>query len=157
MKYLSTIIIIALLPVLTRAQVRITAAAGLSTTEKGPRINGLLNAGYEYQQLSVMADIRSTLFKNAAYLGIHAGYNVLIEEDVYFKPYIGAWYRKTGKTAAQDRYIKDGVTTVLSTTAPGDRNGFNAGFGAQLVYHYFFIDLSSVDQWQFSIGCSYKF
>lgn len=156
MKYL-LILSILIIPALLPAQVRITAAAGLVATETGPKISGLLNAGYEYRNVSVMYDMRSALFQNAGYFGLHAGYSIEIEEDVYFKPYAGYWLRKTGKKAAQDRYVKDGQTTVLSTELPENLNGHNWGVGAQFVYHYFFTDFSYVSQWQLSVGVSFKF
>lgn len=146
-----------LLPAISPAQVRVTAAAGAAMNKSGTYFSTLLNVGYEYRNVSVMADMRAAVHQNAGYFGLHGGYNFVINEDMAIKPYAGAWYRKTGRTSAQDRYVHSGVTEILSTTDRKDRNGFNAGFGAQFIYRYLFMDLSNVGQWQASLGLSYKF
>lgn len=146
-----------------QAQIRISGGTGLVSTETGLRLNGIINAGYEYKSVSIMADIRSAVYQNAGFFGLNAGYNIRLlstqnidceENQVFFRPYVGMWYRKTGKTA-QDRYVSGGQNHVLSVN--DDVAGHNFGWGGQVQLNHIVLDVSYVSQWNFNIMWTYKF
>lgn len=139
------------------AQVRLAVGAGLVATEKGPKITGILNVGYEVGNFSTAIDIRSAIGQIQAFFGLQAGYNFMISEDVYFRPYGGCWMRKTGNTSPEDRYVKNGQTEVLATTPPGDLNGYNFGIGAQYLWNHLWIDAAYLTEFRVAVGVTFKF
>lgn len=116
---------------------------GFKKNEKTVFVGQLL-AGYQTHKIELQADMLKEFAHAPGYFGATIGPVIsksvqkmqesgqLFKESVQFRPYLGYYFRKTGNRAIQDRYIHNGITTVLEDNI--DIDSWNASAGLQVIY-----------------------
>lgn len=120
-------------------QVRITGAFGVSGS---PAIVSQLNIGYEFKGWNIQTDIMADGVNAGVYHGIKGGYIIRVNDNTQLQPYTGIMRKSVGNNNSQDRYIKDGNTTVLFNNLPV--NTWNVPVGMQIVRQHLFIDAGAM-------------
>lgn len=147
------------------SQITLTTGAGYYA---GGKVNVIAGIGYDYRtdkaattlagkitrRAILSADVRTNVFSNGAYFGTYAGYVIPIG-NMALIPYAGYWYHLVGDRRSQDRYVHDGITTIISTGSPV--NGSVPGAGLRLQIKIIYIEAAYVGQFTTNFGTKFRF
>lgn len=140
------LLLFTILGLLTTPLVFCQLYAGASTGMIREKLGGQFFIGYSFnQKWQAGIDINSLLIQPPTWFGVQGGPVIRLDDKdekyTYVIPYGGLYYKKVGRTSSMDRYVKNGIITVLSSDLETDE--MNYGLGVTVTRQMFYIKLAS--------------
>lgn len=131
-----------LINTLAMSQLYVSASTGIMREKVGDQLSAGWNFNKHWQ---AGVDVTSLLVQPPTWIGAQGGPIIRLDDKdehyTYISPYLGAYYKKVGRTHSNDRYVEGGNITFLSKDLETDQ--FNYGVGIMLSRRAFYAKLGS--------------